>query len=378
MKVGILTRHHIYHHGAILQAYALQEILSNSSYQVEIIDYRSVSHERTNKIIAVQPISLIKNVSLFYYITRQVTLVGWSFLNIDRRIHKKRIYDAFISQFMRYSPTIYRSSEELNEATLYDAYIVGSDQIWKVNNEERGIEHPFFLPFVPKDKVRIAYAASFGKDVLPEKYEAELQELLTNFDTISIREKSSIPFIQKFTELPVVNVLDPALLMERKDWDEIVSNPIVPEKYLFVYSVTWNRNLAKFAKRVADATGLKMVCIGPDYTKLGLRDAVCGPDTFIGYIKNAAFVVTDSFHGTVFSIQYEKPFYSYPPKGEEIRISDILSLLGISDRLIASADDFIDTDEVIDYNSVNMILEKQRVFSHDFLQASLSLKKSDN
>lgn len=378
MKVGILTRHHIYHHGAILQAYALQEILANSSYQVEIIDYRSVSHERTNKIIAVQPISLIKNVSLFYYITRQVTLVGWSFLNIDRRIHKKRIYDAFISQFMRYSPTIYRSSEELNEATLYDAYIVGSDQIWKVNNEEGGIEHPFFLPFVPKDKVRIAYAASFGKDVLPEKYEAELQELLTNFDTISIREKSSIPFIQKFTELPVVNVLDPALLMERKDWDEIVSNPIVPEKYLFVYSVTWNRNLAKFAKRVADATGLKMVCIGPDYTKLGLRDAVCGPDTFIGYIKNAAFVVTDSFHGTVFSIQYEKPFYSYPPKGEEIRISDILSLLGISDRLIASADDFIDTDEVIDYNSVNMILEKQRVFSHDFLQASLSLKKSDN
>lgn len=378
MKIGILTRHHMYHHGAMLQAYGLQTVLEQLGHTPEMIDFREISHERSNHIIAFQPLSLIKNVSLSNYLKRSVTLIGWSVLNIFRRVKKNKAYEIFISQRMHYSQTTTKHDSELYHLPdVYDAYMVGSDQIWKINNELGGLDVPFFLPFAPEEKIRIAYAASFGKETLPEKYEAELPELLANFDAISIREKSSIPFIQKFTELPVVNVLDPALLMERKDWDKIVLNPDVPEKYLFVYSVTWNGNLAKFAKRVAGATGLKMVCVGPDYTKMGLKDSVCGPDTFIGYIKNATFVVTDSFHGTVFSIQYEKPFYSYPPKGEELRISDVLSLLGISDRLIVSADDSFDADTVIDYNSVNMILEEQRALSRDFLQESLSKKKSD-
>lgn len=378
MKIGILTRHHMYHHGAMLQAYGLQTVLEQLGHTPEMIDFREISHERSNHLIAFQPLSLIKNVSLTNYLKRSVTLIGWSILNIFRRIKKNKTYEIFISQRMHYSSTTTKHDSELYHLPdVYDAYMVGSDQIWKINNERGGLDGPFFLPFAPEEKIRVAYAASFGKEILPEKYETELPGLLANFDAISIREKSSIPFIQKFTELPVVNVLDPALLMRRKKWDEIVLNPIVPEKYLFVYSVTWNRNLARFAKRVAKATGLKMVCIGPDYTKMGLRDEVCGPDTFIGYIKNATFVVTDSFHGTVFSIQYEKPFYSYPPKGEGLRISDLLSLLGIGDRLITSADDSFDTDKNINYNSVNMILEEQRSISRRFLQNSLSEKKSN-
>ncbi|MPL94965.1 hypothetical protein SDC9_41128 [bioreactor metagenome] len=376
MKIGIITRHHMYHHGAILQAYSLQNILENMGYVVEMIDFRHVSYERANWVIAFQPFSLIRTVSFTHFLKYSLTRIGWGCLNIDRHILRGTYYQIFIKKWMHYSPKTYHTHEELVESPpIYDVYITGSDQIWKINRELGGLDRSFFLDFAPANSLRIAYAASFGRQKLTEPYPEIMQELLKNIDYISIREKSSIPFIQSLTNKDVRHVLDPALLQDSSAWDIVAKNPIVTGDYLFVYSVTWDKNLADFARKVTKVTGLRMVCVGPDYSGIGIRNAVAGPEEFIGYVKNATLIVTDSFHGTVFSLLYRKLFYTYPPTGEETRIIDLLELVHLENRIISSASDNISLEASIPYDDVHQILAEKRIESFQFLKDALASLK---
>lgn len=141
MKIGIITRHHMYHHGAILQAYSLQNILENMGYVVEMIDFRHVSYERANWVIAFQPFSLIRTVSFTHFLKYSLTRIGWGCLNIDRHILRGTYYQIFIKKWMHYSPKTYHTHEELVESPpIYDVYITGSDQIWKINRELGGLD----------------------------------------------------------------------------------------------------------------------------------------------------------------------------------------------------------------------------------------------
>lgn len=223
MKIGILTRHHIYNYGAILQSYALQEVLTSMGHIVEIIDYRHASFERNCRVIYLPAFPRdVSFISFGKYLVSVCKHVVASLLNIDQRLLLKSVFESFIHQHLQLSQKIYTTEDELLKNTpIYNAYISGSDQVWRVNSETGTIDRPFFLNFVPFGKTRIAYAVSMGRSCISSSCLHDFEQALTYVDYISLREKSAVDFVKTCTSKPVVSVLDPVFLLGCSTWKSI-------------------------------------------------------------------------------------------------------------------------------------------------------------
>ena len=258
-----------------------------------------------------------------------------------------------------------------------DVMIAGSDQIW---SSSAGTLSEFTtLQFVPDRIKRYAFAASVGTTELNEESKILLRNGLECFTEVTVRESSAVSLIKDVTSVPVNAVLDPTFLYDEEYWAAIAKKPEVDEPYIFVYMLRPEPVTLSAALALADKTGYKVYLFSNrlinDTRVKNVTDA--GLEEFLGYIKNADYIVTNSFHGTAFSIQFKKQFVSIAISGSGMRVTDFLQLVGLQNRIITSADQIDTIDNEIDWNSVEGVIRAERKRSIEYLNRIISDSATD-
>lgn len=371
-RIGIMTFHAAHNYGSVFQAYATQQLLNRLGYESEIINYR------------------LGNQRAYYNHLYSRRFGSKEFLRRIMRLpeHGKRSkrsarFEAFIRKRFRLSPQEYHNYSELCQANLdYDVLLSGSDQVWNRHcTAEFKTEPPesilgYYLSFGKEDAKRISFSSSFGG--MKEEEIAEYREYLARYSHISVREAESAQVLSHILGKPIANTLDPTLMLNRKEW-ALDGTYDVPGRYVFVYTLQRQRaarKLIQAVKRFADERGLEVVSVSPFCIPFvaGVRAfPECGPLDFLSYIRNAETVITDSFHGTVLSVNFGKEFYSlYRSGGPEFRKTDILSRLGLLNRVVydAAAIPELDLPPIV-YPVVYEKLEILRQHSLNYLKIAL-------
>jgi hypothetical protein len=365
-KYGILTFHRALNYGAILQAYAMQITLEKYDLDAEIIDYRAEFNEKRFAPKKIKDILTIR--SLYNIIFRN-----------SYTIHKREPFRLFIENFMKVSKKKSVTREELIEASgEYNSIICGSDQVWNLACTD--MDDSFLLPFELRKTKKISYAASFGSDMLAEKHKEKYRKCLNDFSRISVREKSGVSIVKDLIDEDIPYVLDPSLLLSRKEWCFIGDDSIVPkENYVLVYLMSEDKVLLNTARKIAKNKGLKIVYINNRLFKARGMQSVSAitPNQWIALFDKAAYVVTNSFHGTAFAINFNLNFYvKYIPRSiANTRLENILKDTGLTNRLVDVKGQY--TDEVIDFTKPNRLLNNERVKSLTYLKDSINSSKDD-
>ncbi len=381
-KVGIITILKVNNYGAELQSYALQKKLNLMGYDAEIIDYLYYKHPKHKR----------ENISKPFYpypLKNKVKEIGLALKDKCMRVvntssyrSRNKHYNKFHNTFNRFSKDCYDKYSKLYEnPPKYDAYCVGSDQVWNprcYTNLE-----PYFLTFAPKGAKRFSYASSFGVTDVPNSAEYKYKELLMGLDKISVREASGVKLVEKLTHREAMLVLDPTLLLTRAEWQD-VAQPVggIPEKYILIYELQPLPYILATAKQIAQENGYKIVRVCKDaYDKVKDADIInvadAGPSEFIWLVEHASFVVTNSFHGTAFSVNFNKPFYCILKRGKNnnSRQLDLLSACGLMNRIVYDGEQLPNTlSSSIDFENVNEQMDKMRKESCNFLNSAIDGK----
>lgn len=366
--IKIITQfYHNFNYGGMLQSYALQHFVACkflSCVQIFFIpSVKKVSLLQRAMTLTVNKL-IIKIITLCYKTSFAIRL--------------KYCRD-FIMRCIPHTSAV--SSENLSLVVeCRDIIIAGSDQIWN----PAWTEDAYFLNFVPEHNGKIAYAASIGTNSVSQAYLEHFTPLLNRFDFISVREESAKEILQQYVDKPIKVALDPTLLLTRDEWDKIAVQPAVPQPYIFVYLLGEKREHRRLIKKYAKTLGLKIVFLPHVHFRFNPADCFfadynlydVGPREFVGLIKNAEMVITDSFHGCVFSIIYQKKFWALKrhkdseKENMNSRLYTLFDSLGLQDRLIEDESTEYDAKSLnrqIDYAHVEAKLNTLRKDSADFL-----------
>jgi hypothetical protein len=355
MKYGILTFHEVLNYGAILQNYALQKIVGkiNEEINIETIDLHRSYFENKTKLFKIdnknKVKSTINNMVLYPYKSK-----------------RKKLFEQFISKNIKMSKKI----NNTNEIIDYDGFIVGSDQVW--NPEIINFDSNFFLDFAPANVNKISYAASFGKTLMTDKEIAFISENIKNFNYISVREKSAKEILTELN-IPNINItLDPTLLLSKAEWLVLDNRKFENKKFVLLYSLEKNDILERAAENIAKEKNLEIIRMIPSNKKdfIGYKNAY-GPNEFISAFNNASYVVTNSFHGTVFSVIFHKQFTTILHKTRGTRMENLLGELGLTDRILVNEDSDNFYNQKIDFDMVDNKLKKLQNESIMFLRKAI-------
>lgn len=353
MKIGILTFHCAHNYGAVLQTYALQEYLCSRGYEVRIIDYR--------------PKALVSYYKLFdlRYCLSLKTFLSKVLLY---PIAKKRAinFERFIQTQLQVEQICMDSSD--ND---YDVFIFGSDQIWNPYLL-KGFDKIYFGEFnAATGRKCVAYAASMGKTTLTTSEYEFLKKALNTFQAISVRELSLKKLLAPISDKPITVVADPTFLLNRDYWTKMTSKPKTCKPYVLVYQVVKDPNSMRIANHIAQQISGEIIELKAMLSLLHQSSyQSASPEDFVSYFKYAACVITTSFHGTAFSIIFQRPFYTLKLDTRvDTRSEALLSQLMLLDRMVDKNATVSFSD--IDYSRVLPALEKMRSASIDFLNASL-------
>lgn len=325
MKIGIITFQNALNAGAILQAYALQTILTNWGHQVEFINYCPK-----------------KTYTLRDYIAKSPYVMFHKWLNIFNG--RKYMAQGNFNKVLTLSSRNYLSYEDLAKYPMdYDIYIAGSDQIWNFN---ASLSPVYMLEFVPKSKKKIAYAASMGQCRINESLHSAFKSKLMTFDAISIREKNGIDFINTLLqgEKQAIQTLDPTLLIDINYYNSIIEKK---ETKSYPYICTYilanldkeNSDIISYIKKLLNIEIINLrnpdTCIWLRHTK----NKIVTPYQWLYYLKESSFIICSSFHAVVFSLIFHKPFIALVPpnsknKGGNMRINSLLKDLNLMYRIV--------------------------------------------
>lgn len=367
MKIDIITLHRVVNYGSVLQTYALQEVLKEKGNEVEIIDYYP---ERLHIMGMTKRIKdkseKLKNNILWRNLCRIIMFPSY--------IMRFRVFKKFLKKYINLtSKTYYNAKELYDDVPEADIYCTGSDQVWNSGWNEK-IETPFFLDFVPENKKRFSYAASFGKSSLEEWEKKQTKEMLIKYNNISMRELSGVKILEELG-LDGINVLDPTLLLNKNEWMKIASNKYKDKKYILVYNLNRNKKIDKYVEKLAKEKKLEVFYISyalHEVIKKGkMKCNVCVED-FLALIANAQYVVTDSFHATAFSINFNTQFMIVFPEKYSTRVESILKVTGLESRIVKNYQDISLADEKIDFTIANNKLEEQRNIANNFIDKAIS------
>ena len=313
---GILTFHRALNAGALLQCLALSRAMDGLGMENTVIDYRNPFIERQHHPYRLYPDSPLKCAA-------RAAVLGPV---LAKRVRK---FDGFVSSYIKTSRP-YLSIDQLNaDAGAYTAFVTGSDQVFSADCA--GFDRAYFLDFPGADGKKYSYAASFGRDDLPE--EEEYVRRLSGYPFLSLREASGAALVQNRlkTDVPAEPHIDPVLLFDGGFWTGIAKKP-KEKDYIFLYTMLPSDTIPQKAAALGKETGLPVLWADDKYYKkrpgVSRRLAV-SPDELLGYIAGARHVVTNSFHGTAFSILFEKKFTVETAHAKSSRVTALLSLLGI-------------------------------------------------
>ena len=347
--VGILTFHRATNYGTVLQAYGLQHTLNELHIENELIDYRCKHIEKLY--------SPVPNVSIIHlrHFCKEVKQIGKKY-----RVRKQ--FDSFLHQYLHVSKKIKRAQLPL-VATSYQGIITGSDQVWNLSLSGKDLSYA--LDFVPDGVKRLSYAASYGPAQLPEDYKSLLIPCLQRMNWLSVREFSAIDQTKELTgRVPAMNV-DPSALPEIEVWNRIAGTSRMSKKnFIFVYTMQPSDTLYKVAKLLAQENGLEILSLSMVYNKnkLGQDMTGIGVNDFLWLIRNAAYVVTNSFHGIMFSIRFHKRFFWSYQQGNHMsnpRFDMLSRLYHIEKRRCDAAEDYYNCPDM-DFIEIEKILHEER------------------
>lgn len=370
MKICTITCHDVYNHGASLQAYGLMKYLIDCGHEVEIIDYKPDYLSNHYNLFSINNHRWERN-----FFTKTLYLL----LKVPGRIlglKRKNAFDKFTSKHLKITKKRYKSNDELKiDLPNADGYICGSDQIWNCSHKN-GKDPAFYLEFVPKEKIKASYAASFATDTISDKYKPMVKELVGRLDGIGVREKSGVEILNRMNINWAVNVVDPVFLLNKEDWNHIAKKNY-KEKYILVYDFDNSLLIKKIATDIAKEKGYKIFTIND--CKLKYADeyfVFSGPETFISLVRDAQMVISNSFHAAVFSIIYEKNFVIVN-RTEDIntRMRDLLYDLKLKERMINENYDLQKIVKNFDYKIPKEILQHKIMFSKNYLSEVLSINK---
>ena len=384
-KIGIITYFYYYNYGTVLQGYALQKVmekLGKGFFSSEIIDCRF-----DEKNLSFWKIVKIRIRRLFVYFT-QIKRVIFIFKNRDLArlrnkkykydiLKKKSLFDDFFSNCCVMSDDTYHNSSDLYPVPpIYDIYVTGSDQTW---SPKVGLRDSLFLGFAPEGKIKAAYAPSIGVVDYSSDEENFVREHLLGYQFVSCRERYGTDILKKLSPVPVETVLDPTLLMRADDWREIAVRPEISGKFILCYFIGDRHYYRDFASQLSKQLGLPLVYIPGSNVDMKPENTLVwrsGPREFLGLIDNAEVVLTDSFHGTIFSINFNKTFYSFIKHSgkkamDNMRIVDILERMNLLSRLKESYNGGDIDFSPIDYTDTNSLLQVEIANSETFIEKIL-------
>lgn len=376
-KVGIITIQRSSNYGACLQCYALYKYIEHLGYNCEIIDLHrpGVKHQS-------------------YHSSKRFRPFGYSFkkvlVNIIKRLCGSNIEDKYprstirmdkIRRFnnqMSYSCS-YESPDDLyKNPPIYDLYLSGSDQIW--NPTMRFGLEPYFLTFAPQGSLKMSYATSIGLSHLKETEKKAFKLWLEDYSCISVREKSAQQLLSSFINKEIEQVQDPSFLLTREEWQKISTPPKIQKPYILLFTLEFSNNLLRYVEQLKKESGLEIVylCWRQPLKPLGryIVEREAGIEEFLGYIQNASLVITNSFHGTVFSIILEAAnFFSFVGGNKRgSRIVDMLTLFNMKSHLLN--ENLTQTYEMlskdtINHEDVDLIIKDERKRSQDYLKSNI-------
>ncbi len=287
------------------------------------------------------------------------------------RLRRKKKFDEFTKRYLILTKRYSSFNQLLSDTPKSDVYIAGSDQIWNTNFRN-GLDRVFYLGFVTDASNRISYAASFAHDSIPEKNIEFVAEQLKNFDAISVREESGVKLL-KVLGYNGVQVCDPVFLLDREKWNKLAFYDFSNQKYILVYDFESNPKIECLALRMAKRLRCKIYSIGPYRLSYADKNLIYyGPDAFVSAIRDAFCVISNSFHGSAFSILYHKDFFVVKREdGLNDRMLSFLEHYALSDRLVDenTSEDVLFSK--IDYHDIEPLLQRDILFSKQFLHNNI-------
>ena len=357
MRVGLLTFHDAINYGAVLQAVALSRSLTKvCNEQCTLLDYRCKSIDQMYRI---------KEGNL----AKRLLKAGYQTL-------KRNSFRKFVKYNCQMTGKL--DEQSINQyADCFDAWVVGSDQVW--NGNITGHDSNFLLEFVGDCSRKLSYAASFGNYQIPVQEVPLFQKALESFDGISVREPAGAEAIKDITNLNVDVHLDPTLLLDMDEWGAMAKEPKIKNKYIFIYASGDVSKIAPLAKRISKETGMKILYMGNYNIPNGRKLSFVSPEAWLGYIKNASCVLTNSFHGTAFSIIFNRHFFVDLGKtevrnGTEMhhndRAENLINTLGLQNRAIDCVDKQL--NQAPDWDVRNKVLPIYKDKALEYLRRTLN------
>jgi hypothetical protein len=356
MKIGLLTFHSAHNYGAVLQAYATQEKVKELGHHIEVIQYNP------DYLIKQKLFPVSKNNSLVI----NIKLIAEGLITFSSKLLRRKKFEKFITNKLQLSAKQY-FSKPFQTNLDYDIFIMGSDQIWNCKLT-KGFDKVYLGNFEAKPTTKkITYAASMSHYDLTDVQSSEFATLIENFDQISVREEDLQEFLSKNYHKNSTIVVDPTFLLNAEKWSAMAEKPKTDKKYVLVYSVDLRNDALRIAQNIAKEIQAEVIELSMNVDKNGLKNKyqTASPEAYVGLFEKAAFVVTSSFHGTAFSVIFNKPFYSIAHGSDkDSRQKTILKSLGVLDRFIAkdSNPSFKTLDYTIPNQKLNVLREKSIAF----------------
>lgn len=387
-QVGIVSCYFQHNYGSMLQAYATQKALDKLGYENETINIKNINGEiKKDKIKYFAKASLTSDILLSKagmaknVLRKKLSRGDYA---IQCKLRDQR-FNEFKDKYFRLSPA-YQSKEEAGRN--YKTVLVGSDQLWLPANIAADY---YTLNWVPSSVNTIAYATSFGQSSLPKDIEEKASVFLRKIKHIGVREESGQKLVKKLAGRSVPVVCDPTLLFSGEEWLEIQQKePICSEQYILCYFLGNNPPHREFAKRLREKTGCKIIAlphldefVESDEHYADVMDYDVDPADFLNLIRNASYVCTDSFHCTVFSTLYHRPFFTFrrytrkTRSSTNSRLDTLFHMTGIENRLLNGDEDIEMCINIkTDFDAANQRIEEERQRSLEYLMTALENKKS--
>ena len=370
-KVGVITFQWADNYGGLLQCYALKEYLKKTGCDPTVINYwpRFALIKRGNRLGAA---SIRKQFGVKVKTRKKQVFksIALGRLSISREITSKM--DQFREQNLVGNQKVYISYDDVcRDVNQFDLLISGSDQIWNPNLTGGRFDPCYFLDFPNCKSQKVSYAASLGVSLKPE-WEKEFGEKLSQFQRISTRESSLAETIQKKYGIVSDSVVDPVLLLKREDWDKLISTPKKKGGYILLYVLQRNNDIVAVANWLSQKKKLPIYVIGAKrkYHKVKYLTG-CSIEEYLMYFRDADYVLTNSFHGTAFSLIFQKQFLTFLDTNKPTRLVDLLTGIGLDDRIFQGNNQAEILNE-LDYDNAERKLQIKVEESRKFLDNSIS------
>lgn len=362
--VSVLTIHFGVNYGSVLQTYAMGKTLENMGYSYKLIDYVP------NRYNSWTLVSKNKKSKYPFFI-----ILAYFIFNTPKREYQRYIFRNFLKKNVNLSRK-YKTGQELKNAKpKADVYLVGSDQVWNYDYNDYG-DYTYLFDFLDEEDKRISYAASIGKDELNKDEIVPFQNHLSKFKKILVREDNAVDILNCL-DIKADHVLDPSFFLDKEEWYKIIK-PVekCKNKYIAIYVMdNLYSDLINIADSIAKKNNWEIHVVTFKKTKDNRVDKeyiFLRPFEFLDVIKNAEFVVTNSFHGTAFSVNFNKQFIAVGKSNYNSRMKSLLKMFDLEDRFVSlkEKESSISLKE-IDYNVVNIKLDAWRKKSINMLQEGL-------